>query len=242
MTNLEELSMNAVPALQTLLFDGWVIRMSDGYTKRANSVNPVYDSTEDLDRKIRYCESLFLGNDLRPTYKITPFTSPVNLDAILAQKGYRTMDATSVQTRSLADLPEPAIRTVELETAFSPVWLAQYCEFNRVGFESRQTYARMLKSLIPQALYATLFHDGEPVGVGLAVLENGYMGLFDVTIAEARRDCGFGRQLMLNLMHAGHARGADHAYLQVVMGNGPALRLYESLGFREAYRYHYRVQ
>lgn len=242
MTHLEELSMNAVPALQTMLFDGWVIRMSDGFTKRANSVNPVYDSREDLDRKIRYCEDLFQDNHLRPTYKITPFTSPGNLDAVLAQRGYRSLDMTSVQTRPLEDLPDPALRTVVFETSYSPIWLAQYCEFNRIGMDHRQTYARMLKNLIPQALYATLYHGGEPVGVGLAVLENGYMGLFDITIAEPHRDCGLGRQMMLHLLHAGRAQGARHAYLQVVLGNGPALRLYASLGFHEAYRYHYRVQ
>jgi hypothetical protein len=39
---IEELSMNAWPSIQTVLLDGWILRMSNGYTKRANSVNPLY--------------------------------------------------------------------------------------------------------------------------------------------------------------------------------------------------------
>jgi GNAT superfamily N-acetyltransferase len=35
--------------------------------------------------------------------------------------------------------------------------------------------------------------------------------------------------------------GARHAYLGVVELNSPARRLYDKLGFREAYRYWYRV-
>ena len=34
--------------------------------------------------------------------------------------------------------------------------------------------------------------------------------------------------------------GATDAVIQVVSGNAPAVNLYTSLGFEEAYRYHYR--
>jgi len=241
MLQLEELSMNALPALQTLLYDGWVICMSDGYTKRANSVNPVYRSEGDVERKIAHCEALFHRNHLRPTYKITPFVSPTNLDAMLEARGYRSIDATSVQTLPLDSLDTPSVRTVTFETLFSPVWLAQYCELCGISMDNRKTYASMLKRLVPNACYATMHHAGEPVGFGLAVIEDGYMGLFDIIIAPSHRDCGLGRQLMLNLLHAGRAQGARQAYLQVVLSNTPALRLYASLGFTEAYRYHYRV-
>ena len=42
---IEELSLSAWPPLQTMVLDGWVLRFAEGYTKRPNSVNPLYAST-----------------------------------------------------------------------------------------------------------------------------------------------------------------------------------------------------
>ena len=57
--SIEELSMNAWPAMQTLHYDGWVLRFADGYTKRANSVYPLYPSEINVDEKIDFCESFY---------------------------------------------------------------------------------------------------------------------------------------------------------------------------------------
>lgn len=39
---IEEITLNTWPAEQSVLLNGWVLRTAAGYTKRANSVNPLY--------------------------------------------------------------------------------------------------------------------------------------------------------------------------------------------------------
>ncbi|GMM65547.1 GNAT family N-acetyltransferase, cg3035/Rv0428c family [Clostridium butyricum] len=68
---IEELSINAFPAILTELYDGWILRYSNGYTYRENSVNPLYSSTIELEDKIKYCECKYFEKGLPCVYKIT---------------------------------------------------------------------------------------------------------------------------------------------------------------------------
>ena len=99
--SIEELSMNAWPALQTLHYDGWVVRFSAGYTRRGNSVYPLYPSRIDLDEKIQTCESLYRARNLPVVFKLTGASTPEDLDACLDVHGYRVDSLTSVQLLDL---------------------------------------------------------------------------------------------------------------------------------------------
>jgi N-acetylglutamate synthase len=57
----------------------------------------------------------------------------------------------------------------------------------------------------------------------------------------AHRRRGYGHALVRGMLGWAAERGARHAYLQVVAANTPARRLYAGLGFREVYRYWYRI-
>ena len=85
---IEELSMNAWPALQTLHYDGWVLRLAAGYTRRANSVYPLYPSRIDLDEKIKSCKFLYRARNLPAVFKLTETSMPEALDASLDEHGY----------------------------------------------------------------------------------------------------------------------------------------------------------
>ena len=93
---IEEVSLNSWPALQNIIYDGWILRFSKGYTKRANSVNPIYPSTEDLSRKITRCERIYSQKGLPTVFRLTPFASPSNLDQNLERRKYKIIDRTIV--------------------------------------------------------------------------------------------------------------------------------------------------
>ena len=87
--HVEEAALSAWPATQQIIYDGWLLRFGGGYTRRANSVTPLYESTLDLDDKITYCAARYRERDLRPVFRITPFDTSRELDRVLERRGYR---------------------------------------------------------------------------------------------------------------------------------------------------------
>jgi len=239
---LEELSLNAWPSLRTVHYDGWALRFANGYTRRANSINPVFGSTLNVDEKIRYCETLFEMRGLRPVFKMTPRVYPDDLDAILKKKWYEEEAPTSVQMLDLNGLDMPTLETAVISETLAEQWLNAYCVLNRVQERHISTLKQILENIVPRRCFVMLLVDGEPVSVGMGVADRGYIGLFDIVTDEQRRGRGLGTQLMLHLLHWGQANGAARAYLQVMVENTAAQRLYWKLGFREVYQYWYRVK
>jgi ribosomal protein S18 acetylase RimI-like enzyme len=240
--NIEELSLNAWASLQTMVYDGWLIRFSNGYTKRANSVNPIYESTEDLDKKIHYCENIFDARNLKPVFKMTESVYPETLDVALEGHGYTAIDHTSVQLLLLSKLKEPLIHTVKLDERLNDEWLNQFCILNNQNETNKATMKQMLSLVNSKTCFISLYDNETVVACGLGVLERGYLGIFDIVTDLHYRNRGFGEQLMLNLLKWGKENGAEYAYLQVMLNNAPALSLYSKLGFQESYRYWYRVK
>ncbi len=75
---------------------------------------------------------------------------------------------------------------------------------------------------------------------GYGVIDQGYVGIFDIYVNESNRGKGYGKAVMHKLFAEAIKLGASKAYLQVVVGNKVAENLYEKLGFKEVYRYWYR--
>ena len=239
---VEELSMNAWPALQTMLYDGWVLRFADGYTRRANSINPIYPSSEDVHGKIQTCERLYRDRGLNVVFKVTSAVYPEALDDVLAGLGYAVDAQTSVQIADLGSMDKLPAQEATLAESLSGAWLAAFCEMSGIPERRKPVLRQMLHSIAPATCFASIRHGDQVIACGLGVLQAGFVGLFDiVTHSESRRQ-GHGTQLVLSILAWARQRGARTAYLQVMLNNAPALRLYSKLGFAEVYQYWYRVK
>lgn len=239
---IEELSFNALPALQTLKYDGWIIRLSKGYTKRANSVNPLYPSTIAVDEKIKKCEEIFYTNNLPVIFKLTSEEFQKDLDMLLQEMGYAYIEPTSVRIIDLKKVPAPKLNSIMIYTTLEDRWLKDYCRLNNINYEHMETLYLMLQSIKMDKFFVSLFEKDKVIACGLGVLENGYIGVFDVIVDKSFREMGYGQQLILNLLELGRKHGATHSYLQVLLRNLPAMHLYSKLGYKEKYKYWYRVK
>jgi N-acetylglutamate synthase len=237
--SLEERAFNAWPALQNVFCDGWVFRVSGGYTKRANSANALAP-TGSFPAVLRAAEAFYAAQHLPTIFRLSPLAGP-EPDSVLDGKGFRAIDETIVMVADL-DADATAVAGVAIAAIPDAAWRQGFADANAVAPAKRGVHDRMLAAITLPAAFATLSEDGQPLAYGLAVVERGMVGLFDIVTVPAARRRGAGRRLVASLVAWGWSKGAAAAYLQVVATNAPAIALYEKFGFREAYRYHYRVR
>ncbi len=246
----EERGFNAWPAPRNVFFGGWVFRLGGGYTKRANSANALGDRQElraesvnawtparDFREIMAEAERFYSANEQPTIFRLTPLAGP-DADPALASAGYRRLDPSTVMTATLDAAQEDA--RVRWTAGPTPAWLNGIAAAQGVTPSHRLVHDRIVQAIALPAAFATAWVGETPAGFGLGVGERGAVGLFDIVVRPEFRGQGFGRALTRGLMAWGRAGGGDTAYLQVGDVNKVARQLYESLGFRAAYGYHYR--
>lgn len=236
---LEEAGLNAWPALRVALVGGWLARFSDGFTKRANSCNPIHGGDGDVAGRVARVEALYAAAGQRPIFRLSPLAPP-DLEPLLEGRGYRRIDETVVETADLAAMALTVDAGFHLVGAAAD-WVEPASVLQQEPEASRPILRAMLERMVPRAGFGLLLRDGVPVACGLAVVEAAQVGLFEIAVDPARRREGLGLAMTRSLLAWGRDQGAVRAYLQVVAGNAPARTLYAALGFRESHRYWYRV-
>ena len=239
---IEELSLNALPCLQQILYDGWVLRFADGYTKRANSVTPLYDGSQDLIQKIQYCQQIYEGFKLKPIFRLAKTPNLQALDRALERLGYIKQDSVSVRVKNLTD---PAISSDRLPTLaydLTQEWLDLYVHAANLPIQHWDTLSTMLQ-IIPHPTCYTWLRDRQRFcSCGLGVLASNYLGLYFIVTAQKQRGKGYAGQLISAMVEWGKHNGATQAYVQVETKNQSAMKLYDKLGFCEVYQYFYRLK
>lgn len=247
---LEELSLSEWPALETQYLDGWILRFSRGYTKRSNSVSPLYGSMTDpmeLVTKVQTCEDLYRLRGLPVIFKLTGASAPP-LDSLLEERGYTLVDPSLVMTRDLSPMgsepraaePSPA---VEILPGDHPDWLEWASRGKGLSPADAETF-KVLSSRGSGKSFHVWLRDpnGTPVSGATGVVNRGWMGILNVFTPEAHRRRGFAKKVMEGALATGPSWGANKTYLAVIRSNTAARNLYESLGFTPLYDYWYRVK
>lgn len=233
---LEELAFRGWPALESRTIDGWRLRFSGGYTKRANSINALRPA---MPADVEAFEALYRERGLMPAWRLTPL-APASFAGELAARGYRTIERSLLQVCPLDDRFE-ADPAVTIHPRPTPAWVEAFATHSPVRPEHHDVMLRMLLSIAPQAGFAFVERGGRPLAMAIGAIEGDHMGLFDVLVMPDARRQGLARHVTESLYAWAWALGARFAYLQVVATNAAAMPLYQAQGFRTAYAYEYML-
>lgn len=238
---IERLCEQAWPALEEEEKGGWRLRFAGGFTRRANSANPLSPAAYLTDRTVEDCALPYRMRGLPPIFRIPTLIGP-DIDARLASAGYSAEAESIVLFGVRADwsvlVADCAVVLVNTPT---PLWLAAAARLRAHGPEETALFARMVMKLEVPAIFAALRHDGAIVATAYAALADDLLCFEAVVTDPAWRGRGFAHRIVSALLGWGAGCGASGACLQVEADNAAARAVYRRAGLTtEMYRYHYR--
>ncbi len=239
---LEELSLNASGAFQSLVYDGWLLGYRRGPTKRLRCVNPFYASSLPLQEKVDHCTHFYAAAGLPAIFRLLPFSQPAGLDPWLERAGWERFESTLVLRCSLQGLRLPSIAVANVTIMPVPEWQELVADLLNISPELLAPSVERARAYPLPHAGAVLRRDGEVVACGLVKFEADHAGLFVVQTAEAHRGRGYGRSIVAALLTEALRRHARFAYLQVTATNASALALYRHFAFATVYDYWYRAR
>jgi ribosomal protein S18 acetylase RimI-like enzyme len=245
---IETLALRAWPPQVGEPLDGWVLRKHAAPSRRVNSVWPNgWGGALPLARKLELAEAFYARHAQPAVYQISPACQPAGLDEALEARGYAAESQTAVQTcevglaiervRDLAGSTPP----IEISETLTDHWLHAYIFAQHAALDEIALRRETLVAIRRPTAYALAVVDGVPAAVGRGVLDGGWLGIFGMATHSEYRRRGLARGILGALAGWAQARAAV-MYLQVMESNPGARALYEQIGFRTLYHYHYRQQ
>jgi ribosomal protein S18 acetylase RimI-like enzyme len=227
---LERLLAATWPAIESAPLGGWVLRYSEGFSRRANSVLALTAPEGGIDAAVKAVEDWYAARGARP---LVSLAGPVakRLDEELAARGWETEGATAVMTKAL----EPVRYEGEVRVVSAP------CRelLEQVGRGTPELAAQVLGEGADRG-YAEVWREGALAARGRGAIAGGTVAITNIGTLPAYRRQGLGTEVLHALEAWAAAQGATRTALQVETDNEAAIAMYASLGYAERYRYAYR--
>lgn len=234
---VEETCLNVWPALREVLLDGWLLRFSDGLTRRANSANPLRPVAH---ADIAACEALYHRLGLPTIFRVLTVIDPV-VEEQLAATGYTSEGESCVLYGAIDEIEARQDSEVRLLSQASREWFAAMAALQQHTGAQAETYRRIVAHIAVPTAFAALSAGGEVAALAYGAIHNRLLCYESVITDRRWRRQGYGRRIVTALAAWAKENSAQGACLEVEADNFPARRLYDAIGLKqELYRYHYR--
>lgn len=240
---LEEAGVQAWPARETMPVAGWLLRFTDGYTHRGNSVATHRFDGGSCEDVVAIAQSEYAARALPTMFQISPATAPADLEPILRRRGYRivtpTLTCTASSMVARASLPEP--REVRLGGEPDDDFAQLILTGSRSEADGRERLDILSRIELPHVC-VTACDKGQAVACGTGTLVSGWVSINLMRTDAAHRRAGHGQRVLSAITRWAENKGVSRLYLNVEEANHGARALYARAGFETAYEYRYCVR
>lgn len=238
---LEAAGFRAWPSATTFYDGTWSIRLTPKHaSRRLNSINPLDPNDHtDLTERIARARERFRLAGKALTFRQTPLASR-ELEQFLHDENFALLNENAVMSVALADLSFEA--TIDqLPFKDTTAYASASADIHELSDGDEAALIDVIGS-IKASVGLFISEDAAGALSCLICVQDGELaGILDLATRTNARRQGNATQLMMGALKWARARGATTAWLQVELGQDSGERLYKNLGFREVYRYTYRV-
>ena len=233
---LEHLSDLTWPADEIEEIGKWRLRISDGFTMRANSVLPTGaapfgEPNLDIEKAVDEVVKIYQEKGLTPTFTL-PLPLYEELDNFLGDIGWGVKVGAEYLVNDIPD-------NLDLESADFKIVISTEPTLEWLEVQSDHQLERIMRNY--PARYAQIKFQNKTIAIGRIATFGKWSLATRVFVNPEFRGKGIGALLMRALMAAASEQGATKIGLQVDSENGAGLALYKSMGFRFHHLYNYRV-
>ena len=228
---LEKLSDLTWPAQEIVEYGKWRLRISDGFSMRANSVLPIGEPPIDLASAVDEITHIYREKKLKPTFSI-PLPIFDELDRYLEQHGWNIKIDANFLIRDIGAIE------VSSDPQFS-IEILDYPSEEWLETNSDQPLEKIMRRY--PARYGAIKIGEQIIAVGRIATLGSWSIVTRLFVNPSFRGKGVAKNLMNNLLSAAVSDGATKVALQVDNENGAALALYQSMGFTTHHKFVYRI-
>jgi ribosomal protein S18 acetylase RimI-like enzyme len=241
---VQERANNIWPAEFSYFLNGWIIRFSKGVTWRANSVLPLNYWGENISEDIKKVEEIYKQFNSSSKFMLHDHHDPSELHSLLIKAAYKSVMPTDVMGKLLMDID---IQNNDNGYKYhfmvnrDPEWYSALTRLspNRSPYKMTIIGEIIDRVHIPQKSFFYALNKSDIIGVALAIIDNGYMGIMNLTVDPEYRNQGVATNLIRQTIKWGKNYNTKWLFLQVEKSNTSARKLYEKIGLDDWYSYTY---
>lgn len=236
---LELAGMKAWPGIHMSQSGSWVLRAANGYTKRANSLQPLDPADDDdLETRIAHARDWYAARGLPPIFRMTPLASP-RLALTLDAAGWTVVERSCALAMAMPDVAPD--RHGECLEPFGERFLHTQRTMWGYSEEKMQKLVALMRAVaVPMVGVVVFSANNVAVATSLWAVADGIAVTGNVVTDAAQRRRGFGGAMMRTGLTWAKAKGATTAALNVVADNVAGRGLYAGLGYVRLFDYVYR--